>query len=614
MDERRECIKTFSLNQAVDMVTLPKVFIVVTIPTHLRVLMDVANIISSSGQYSPVIVYYPSAVFDQDYESCQQSPHEALIWTGNEFLPRGDYLKGDWKIKTNINDRGWIESFWKVWHENSHIKWYISLPNKGIYLAMRKNLKFLPSPSLLAYFYEKIKFIITAIFIPFILIYQLVSYFKSRLFLKQVETANQNLIEKSKKKQGWAQRLFINLFFYEWCLAKPIAHNGSLSFLRRIIKFLSKGLFTGISEQKIFFDNFFQILKNQNPVLTVIPEANLFYDSQFVVHAAHLNKVPVVIVPFTIVNTLEWAEGFFGSQRYWASTGWNRLFAKLFPHWTLVHKGRLLILPPLYILGCECFGMVPKVPWLINSGNVDAIAAESQFMSDYYTRAGIEKSKITVTGAPSDDKLHRLLCNREQMRSELAARCNINLRKKIVLIGLPPNQFGAGKRTGCEFDHHEDLIRFMVEVVLRESHDQCTVLINLHPRFKPHESLCLTEYEVAVVNEPIEHLVPLADVYIAVVSATIRLAISCGIPVVNYDAYQYNYDDYEGLDGVREVKSKEEYQKVINSLINDDSFFAEIQAQQQKTALMYCGLDGKSSVRLLTLVEKLTKNNHGNNI
>lgn len=188
---------------------------------------------------------------------------------------------------------------------------------------------------------------------------------------------------------------------------------SEIGFRQRLIHLFSDGLFSGLSDQKRFYDEISELIQGQKPVLIVLPEANLFYNSQFVIRAAHLNSTPVAIVPFTIVNTLEWAEAFYDVPLYQANKGWNRLFARAFPHWVLEHKGRRLILPPVHVLGCECFDMVPAIPWLINSCGADAIAAESQFMSDYYLRAGIQKEKIRFTGALSDDRLFALLKERD---------------------------------------------------------------------------------------------------------------------------------------------------------------------------------------------------------
>ena len=48
----------------------------------------------------------------------------------------------------------------------------------------------------------------------------------------------------------------------------------------------------------------------------------------------------------------------------------------------------------------------------------------------------------------------------------------------------------------------------------------------------------------ADLNLQCASLVAISDMYVASVSSTIRWAILAGIPVINYDVYQYGYEDF----------------------------------------------------------------------
>ena len=569
-----------------------EVLLVVTIPTHLRVMMDTADLLQSSGQYVPVMVYYPSAVFDQNHAYCQHSPHAAFIWTGNHFLSKAEYLTGAWR---NDSTARWLPN-------KGLSRW---LPNKGLYTRLARTLPFLPTPAdIVSAIRRAISMAVSVVrFVAgaYGIVRSELFSFKAT-FMPTVQQGSQSALV----NRNWLQRFLLHTFATEWDSSTRQELPSEIGFRQRLIRLLSDGLFSGLSDQKRFFEETSKLIQGQKPVLIVLPEANLFYNSQFVIRAAHLNTTPAVIVPFTIVNTLEWAEAFFDIPHYQANKGWNRLFAKAFPHWVLEHKGRRLILPPAYILGCEYFDMVPTIPWLINSCDADAIAAESQFMAGYYLRAGIQKEKVRFTGALSDDRLFALLKERELHRKALGERFAIQIREKVILIGLPPDQFGGGKRHGCEFDSYEELIQFMVGVVTSLCCSKATVLINLHPRIKYADVAWLSTLGVTIIDEPIDRLIPLADLYIAVASATIRLGISCGIPVINYDAYKYDYDDYQVLPGVCEVKNRHDYKSILNDLINDKSFYLKIHEAQKATASHLCVIDGRSSERLLNLFARLT--------
>ena len=61
-------------------------------------------------------------------------------------------------------------------------------------------------------------------------------------------------------------------------------------------------------------------------------------------------------------------------------------------------------------------------------------------------------------------------------------------------------------------------------------------------------------------------LVPLCDVFVASISSTIRWAIACGKPVVNYDVYRYRYTDFIGVEGVLTCEEQDEFVSVLRRL------------------------------------------------
>lgn len=571
----------------------PKVFLIVNINTHLRVLMDTADLLHASGRYAPALVYYPSAVFDQNVAGCQQALHDAFIWTGKNFLSKADYLANDWRSDLSKQQR---------FRNKGYLRW---VPFKKQYKALTKIFTFLPAPSKLHSAARRV-FLVILPALQFVA--GIIRILRSTLIFATSCSKSAMLRKRSRGtlvKRGWQQRLLLRMFEIRWHFAPKAGKQFANGFCRRLMILLHEMPFRGVIDQKIFYEGISKLIECTNPALIILPEANLFYNSQFIIRAAHLNAASVAIVPFTIVNTLEWAEAFYDIKRYQGDKGLNRLIAHAFPRWVLTHRGRRLILPAAYVVGCELFDMAPDVPWLINSGHADVIAAESQFMADYYQRAGIQKEKIHFTGALSDDKLFSLLQTREQARSLLRERHSISTKERIILIGLPPDQFRAGKRKGCEFERYDDLIRFMVETVVSSSGDHATVLINLHPRIQRSTVSWLESLGATIIDDPIDDLVPLADLYIAVASATIRLGISCGIPVLNYDAYNYGYDDYKDLGGVCEVKSKRDYMTLVESLIQDQSFYSKIQNMQKMTASRQCLIDGNAGERMLNLFDQI---------
>ena len=72
---------------------------------------------------------------------------------------------------------------------------------------------------------------------------------------------------------------------------------------------------------------------------------------------------------------------------------------------------------------------------------------------------------------------------------------------------------------------------------------QYNIIVRPHPGHMDLED-CLEGTACKKITRDTALLIPLCDIYIAFASATIRWAITAGKPVLNYDIFQYNYEDY----------------------------------------------------------------------
>ena len=89
---------------------------------------------------------------------------------------------------------------------------------------------------------------------------------------------------------------------------------------------------------------------------------------------------------------------------------------------------------------------------------------------------------------------------------------------------------------------------------------------------------------------------------VASISATIRWAIACGIPVINYDTYRYRYADYESAAGVVDVEVLVEFRAMMKRFVEDETFAADLK-ERQRSVMNYWGqLDDGTGRRLSALV------------
>ncbi|HFL3389595.1 TPA: hypothetical protein ACG3OE_002859, partial [Legionella pneumophila] len=359
-----------------------------------------------------------------------------------------------------------------------------------------------------------------------------------------------------------------------------------------------------ISKAAYYFYNYLPSLLLENRIqLIVLPEHNLFYFTQLLVYQGRKYQIPAIIVPFTIANTIEWSEAFYNEPSRSLNRIPNKICARAFPHWVNHYKNRSLLLPVELILLHEMFGITPKNTWLLNSGDIDFLASESEAMKNYYISAGIEEKQIRITGALYNDELFFRLQKAEDFRDELYKKLNMQPGKPMLLCALPPNQC-FGRMDLIEFDSYEEIVRFILGKLSQYDKDY-NIIVNLHPRIVLDSVSYISDYPVKIYTGNIAEIIPLSSIFVASCSATIRMAISCGIPVVNYDLYHYNYDDYQNIKGVLTMSSKLEFSLILNKLTTESGFFEKIKTAQLYDSEKWGVLDGKSGENLLNEIDLL---------
>jgi len=339
------------------------------------------------------------------------------------------------------------------------------------------------------------------------------------------------------------------------------------------------------------------------PIAVILAEDTVGYETAAVIKAAHERGAPSLIVPFTVANALEPAEIFFNDRARSLSRWSNRIIAPFFPRWIYQLRGRkLLRVPAEGVIAKEWWGLAPPLPWQMNSGRADAIAVESRVMDAYYRREGLPPPRLIVTGGISDDTLAENLHDVPMRRAALCAELGLPTDRKLLLCALPDDRFSLPGAPG-DFTGYPDLVHFVMQTLT--ALPGFTVVVRLHPR-SAEETARLVENEgVRISRRETAALVPLCDLYVASVSATIRWAIACGKPAVNYDVYRLRLTDYNDVAGVLRVEDRSEFVAVTQRLAADRRFFENVRAVQEAAAPDWGDLDGHAGDRILTCLDTL---------
>ncbi len=330
------------------------------------------------------------------------------------------------------------------------------------------------------------------------------------------------------------------------------------------------------------------------------------YDTSDYIAVARRLGIPVVLIPSTMSNGLEQAEVYYHNPQYQVIGQENELAARRFPRWMRVHRGRkLLRRPGGDILAMEQLGIAPPCPWGFNSGFADAVCAESEEMIDYYLACGLPREQIVDTGSPANDVLAEYAATAPQRRSELLRDLGLTDARPLIIAALPPDfLYLDGGRPECDFRKYDDLVAFWHRSLT--SLDNCNVLLSLHPSVSPEAFRHLETNNLRIGPGNTASLVPLGDLYVASVSSTIRWAIACGKPVINYDVYRYRYTDYLRVPGVATMEEQAEFVAELKRMANDLEYRRKRTLQQQSVADRWGRLDGLAGRRLLELFQKLT--------
>ena len=349
-----------------------------------------------------------------------------------------------------------------------------------------------------------------------------------------------------------------------------------------------------------------RLLSSVGPALLVLGGDMPGYDTSLFVQRSHAKGVPVMIVPSTMSNGLEQAEVYYGDPSYHVQGYIGNLLAAMFPKWVRQHKGkRLFRCPPGRLLAMEFIGIAPPEPWIFNSGFADAIAMESEAMIDYYAKAGMKHDRMILTGSLSDDLMASQLRRATTLRRELCSQLKLDPEKLLFLTALPPDfLYVTGGRPQCDFQSYRDLVEFWVDALAELTN--CNCIVALHPSVDVELMRWIERPNVQISTWKTAGIVPLCDVYVASISSTIRWAIACGKPVVNYDVYRYRYTDFLDVSGVLATEEQDEYTAILHRLANDPTYRAEIAGAQRGMSSRWGLLDGHVGDRMLDLVKRLS--------
>jgi hypothetical protein len=349
---------------------------------------------------------------------------------------------------------------------------------------------------------------------------------------------------------------------------------------------------------------------SRRPDLLITLEDNAEGLSGLVSHTARARGIPYVILPDFIPNPAEPACHYYNNPNNRGDTVTGRLVRYFDPKWAIRYDGKsILRLPAQEILVQRLNGQKCVQPWILNAGYAEAIFLESKSALRHYEKLGFRKEKLRVIGGAIEDALYAICLERSKHRHSLNVKYGLDPEATLVICGFPPDQYSAA--TGrFEFASYGEMCTTWFRV-LNLITDKANVLVVPHPRLDVKLIAAFCNGKIKLADERLENILPLADLYIASISTTIRWALALGIPVLNYDSYRYDYGDFTGASGIIEINSASDFADALKKVLSPTGF-SKLKALAEADSANWGKIDGGFRSRLRENLLEIYRNYDGN--
>lgn len=335
--------------------------------------------------------------------------------------------------------------------------------------------------------------------------------------------------------------------------------------------------------------------------ILVVPEDAYGIHALFVKAAKKLG-IPSVLIPFTKSNHFE----LFSSHPVKRLHGISRIYCYFRSNWKINYKGGSYI--PFdfsRVLAHELTGISPRQPFSIMGGKADIMLVENADDMNYYGACEIPCDKMVKTGAIYQDEFYHILRDFDSAKKLFYLKHDIKSSKPVMLCTLFPVATPVDADYGI---YNYGTVRKAVEFWLKPliQCDRFQLWVHHHPRTNRIFIDYIESWNLKVIHEPIESVMPFCDIVISGISATTRMALTLGKPILCYTE-EVSFSDLDNYTGTVTVGAGEEYIDLINKLSNNETFFEILKRDAKLNMSNFGTLDGKAYQRILEVFDKVTK-------
>lgn len=330
----------------------------------------------------------------------------------------------------------------------------------------------------------------------------------------------------------------------------------------------------------------------------VFAEDNVERDSYGWIEAARRRDIRTVVSSYGAISAQEAVTAYKHSPDHALRPELVALVRSYLPHWLAEGEHFAITrLPFAEMLAREITGVAPFNPWLVNSGHSHSIALESVAMEKVYREFGFPSENLKVIGHPLQDVIAGAARDRVEKRKTLAAQYGLSSPDlPLAVVAMPPDQSSSRP---CSYSTYAELVAAFARLPYEMA--GLNVIVSPHPNISEEGRALIRATEAILIETSVSDLLPLADVYIACVSSTIKWALGCGVPTINYDCYGYGYSDYLGTPQVINVSNDAAFRDALRVIADPEQRNRLTDLARQGTA-DWGVFDGKALDRLIRLL------------
>ncbi|WP_152571576.1 hypothetical protein [Legionella norrlandica] len=352
------------------------------------------------------------------------------------------------------------------------------------------------------------------------------------------------------------------------------------------------------------------LIEKYNPKLILVGEDGIS-GNVFLIKQAKQNKIPVINIPYEVSGREDFINLIhekieketvikFNSR----DSRYHEFIKKKFKHWILTTEYfDTILFPPELIIARLEYGIDLPNPWTTHGGNADLLAVESHAMLEHYIKENLNKAKLKLVGTVYCDVMYDSMNSDPIYKASYLNKTKISDKVTSILVSLPPSYHNTRKFKN-EFPTYKDMIYNLFNM-LRELGPNMEITVSVHPAISFDELEIIKSFDVTISNDWIIDLIPKHDIFFVFsYSSSIRWAIACGKPIINYDTYDHNLKIYAGVQGFFNYKYlKDVWQKLTDLQKKEE--YEKIASQMASIRDNWGNLDGKNVNRICNLFDIL---------